>query len=399
MTRQYLPLLFLSAWTFASAQNEVKPQHERTEVQKPAPAAGAPAVDPSAQQPAKPEAPKSNAWFPVLEKDLGTVYQSGEATSRFPFQNPNNEAVQFRAFGASCSCSRAVIHIGDRRYEYSNKPKPNSLIRVTEDASGRKEEEVKEIEVAPHESGEVEVHMAMNGYAGKKTASLDIHCTDKALPYMKLEWHAKGERLFKFDPEFISMNLMSKTEVREFEFSITSQFEKDFNILKLDELGPEFKISSAKEMKDGVAVWKIRGTFGPAQHDYGGGGYLKVTTDVKSEPAFLYRIDARVTGPVEVKPANFVPLGVVKLGTGKTEKVTFEPMDGGALQVTSVKFEEVTIDAKFFTSHQSVDGKKAVVELEVSKDAPAGQFKGTMVVGLSHPTVKEKRIGFSGFVR
>ena len=127
--------------------------------------------------------------------------------------------------------------------------------------------------------------------------------------------------------------------------------------------------------------------------------YLKVTTDVKSEPAFLYRIDARVTGPVEVKPASFMPLGVVKLGAGKTEKVTFEPMDGGGLQVLSVKFEELTIDAKYLTSHPSMDGKKAVVELEVSKDAPAGQFKGTMVVGLSHPTVKEKRIGFSGFVR
>ena len=45
------------------------------------------------------------------------------------------------------------------------------------------------------------------------------------------------------------------------------------------------------------------------------------------------------------------------------------------------------------------DGKKLIVEVEIADNAPTGMLKGELVVGLNHPSVKDKRIMFNGFVR
>lgn len=377
-------LLLLALSASAVAQNEAK-------------------VDPNAPKAggeAKPQGgAKGNAWFPILDQDLGTYFHHEEAVGHFPFQNPKAEAVQIKSFGASCQCSRAVILIGGRRYEYSNKPTPNMLIRVTQDATGRKEERVSQIDVAPNESGEVEVHMEMSGYTGIKQASLDIHTTDKDLPFTKLQWHATGAQMFVMSPADVNLNQMSWTEKREFTVTVTSPIQKDFNVTKMDDAGPDFHVTYEKEMKEGAAIWTIRGTYGPIASEAGGGGVLKFYTDMKGESSFMVRVQALVTGPLDIKPGSYIGFGMIKRGAVRTEKVTFEPNDGSDLQATDIKFEGSTVDARFLTAKQSKDGKKLIIELEVAKDVPVGLLRGVLVVGLNHPAVKERKVTFNGYVR
>jgi hypothetical protein len=342
---------------------------------------------------------KANTWFSILDQDLGTYFHHEEAVGHFPFQNPSNEPFQFKSFGASCQCSRALIRVGGRHYEYSNKPTPNMLVRITEDATGKKEERVSQIDVGANEAGEVEVHMDMAGHTGIKQASLDVHTTDPVTPFTKLQWHATGAQMFVLSPADINLNQMSWNESREFSLVVTSPVNKDFNIIKMDDAGPDFHVAYDKEVKDGAAVWTIHGTYGPIASEAGGGGALKFYTDLKGETTFMVRVQALVTGPLDVKPGSFLPLGRIKKGTARSEKITFEPNDGSDLDATSVKFDDSSVDVKFLSYKTTKDGKKLIVEIEVSKDAPTGLLKGTVVVGLNHAAVKERKITFNGFIR
>jgi hypothetical protein len=106
-----------------------------------------------------------------------------------------------------------------------------------------------------------------------------------------------------------------------------------------------------------------------------------------------------VQGPLEVKPGGFLPLGLVRKGTGVKKEIVFEPNDGFALEATALKFEKMSMDGQFVTASQRKDGNKLVVELLISDQAPTGMLKGELVVELNHPLVKDKRIMFNGFVR
>jgi hypothetical protein len=352
-------------------------------------------------QEAKPTgASRGNAWFEVSDQDLGTYFNHEEAVGHFMFKNPNDQAVEWKTLTASCQCSRAVILIGKRRYEYSNKPTPNMLVRVTQDTSGRHEERVSQIEIEPKEAGEVEVHMEMQAANGTKSASLDIHTTDSITPMTKLSWRATGAQMFVVSPPDVNLNQMTWNEKREFSVTVTSPIQRDFTITHMDDAGKDFDVKYDKVVKDGAAVYTIHGTYGPVTAEgNSGGGVLKFYTDMKGDPTFLVRVQAIVTGPMDLKPGSFLGLGMIHKGSGRTEKVTITPNDGSDLQATEIAFEGLSVESKYVTTHQSKVGKDLVIELEVAKDVPTGLLKGSMLVKLNHPAVKERKITFNGFVR
>jgi hypothetical protein len=111
------------------------------------------------------------------------------------------------------------------------------------------------------------------------------------------------------------------------------------------------------------------------------------------------RISAAILGPLEVKPGTFLTLGMIRKGQKRVEKVTFEPNDDSDLDATSIRLENLTMDPKFVTATKSKDGKKLIVELEISSDAPTGLLRGDLVVDLNHPAVPSRKILFNGFVR
>jgi hypothetical protein len=339
-----------------------------------------------------------NAWFPVVDRDLGTFFNHEQATGRFAFQNPKAEALVWKLLTASCQCSGATITVGERRYELRSKPQANALYRV---AVGKQTEDTKvtQIEVGPKEAGEVEVHMEMHGIVGPKQASIAIHTTDAETPMINLSFRATGAQMFVVTPGDVSLNQMTWNEKREFSVSVTSPVQKDFTITRMDEPGKDFKVAYEKDLKDGVATWTIRGTYGPVSDEPGGGGVLKFYTDLKGDATFTVRVSATVRGPLEVTPGTFLSLGMIRKGSKKLEKVVFEPNDGTDLAAGKIRIEGLTVDPQYVTTHTSKDGNKLVVELEVSADAPKGLLRGDLVVELNHPVIKEKKILFNGFIR
>ncbi|MBK8101268.1 MAG: hypothetical protein IPK26_29655 [Planctomycetes bacterium] len=363
---------------------------------------GQPAVAPQPGVP-QPGTQKGNSWFPVTDADLGVKFHHEEARHVFPFKNPTGKAIEWKNLTGSCTCSKAVITIGNgdtlRRYELSPRPVPNTLTRYAKEGGVEKAEVVKQITLGPGDEGQVEVHMEMHGITGVKQASLDMHTTDPELPMVKLKWHATGAQLFVLSPPEVNLNQMTWNEKREFTVTVTSPVQKDFNITRIEDQPKDFDVKWEKAMRDGIATWTISGTYGPITQENAAGGVVKFFTDLQGEPNFLVRVMAMVKGPLEVKPGGFLTLGMIRKGTAKTEKIVFEPNDGSNLEATAIRFEKLTIDEKFITATPSKDGNKLVVTIDISGEAPAGLLRGDVVVELNHPAMKDKRILFNGFIR
>jgi hypothetical protein len=340
-----------------------------------------------------------NAWFPVTDLDLGTYFGHEEAVGSFRFKNPKGVPVQWRNLTGSCTCTKAVIRVGDRRYELVSRPE-KQLLRVTKNPAGQDVREVvQQITVGPDEEGEVEVHMEMVGISGPRQATLDIHSTDEKLQQIRLKWHATGAQMFVISPAEVNLNKMTWNETKEFTVTVTSPLHKDFNIKRMDPADKAFTVTWDKTMNGDAAVWTIKGKYGPLDGEAGGGGVLKFYSDIQGESSFLVRVMAFVQGPFEVKPGGFLPLGRIQKGTEFRKEVVFEPNDGTKLEATKMTFEKMTMAQEFVTASQKVVDGKLVVELHVSPQAPLGLLKGELLVELNHPKVKEKRIIFNGFVR
>lgn len=371
---------------------------------KPAPGtvAPAPAIRPEPPKTGQPgvQLPAGgNSWFPATNKDLGTYFGTGEAVGSFPFKNPTNTAVDWKQLTGSCQCAKAIVRVGGRTYELSSKPTPNQLMRVTK-VPGQPDqvERVQQISIEAGAEGEVEVHLDMNQITGPKQASLDIHTSDPALSHMKLNFNATGAQLFTVSPAEVQLNKMVWSESREFTVTVSSPIQKQWSILRMDEV-KGFTTAWEKAEADGKTTWTIRGTYGPVDADSQGGGTLKFYTDVQNGSSFTVRVAAFIQGPLEVKPGGFLPYGLVRKGTAGKKEVVFEPNDDTDLQATSLVFEKLSVPADTVVARTRKDGKKLIVEVEITDKAPKGMLKGELVVNLNHPAVKDKRIMFNGFVR
>lgn len=374
------------------AQDAKKP-----DAQAPAPVVQPTAVKPGAGLP--PQAAGGNAWFPVTNKDLGTYFGTGEAVGIFHFKNPNDTPIDWKQLTGSCQCAKATVRVGDRIYELSSKPTPNQLMRVTKVAGQPdKVERVQQIQIEAGATGEVEVHMDMNQITGPKQASLDIHTSDPALSHMKINFTATGAQLFAVSPTEVNLNKMVWDETREFTVTVTSPIQKQWNIVRMDEV-KSFSATWEKAEADGKTTWTIKGKYGPVDQDSQGGGVLKFYTDVQGSASFSVRVAAFVQGPLEVKPGAFLTYGLVRKGSSGKKEVVFEPNDEFDLQATSLTFDKLSVSPDALVARSRKDGKKLIVELEISDKAPGGMVKGELVVALNHPLVKEKRIMFNGFVR
>ena len=402
MNCKLLSMLLVALPVMGTAQS--KPEDLKGRAQAVEPETKGPAGTTAVRLGAK-RRPQPNAWFPVTNQDLGTYFNNEEAKGIFKFKNPHEETLVFKHLAGSCQCSKAIITVGDRKYELAKEKGGNPLRRLEKGPKGFVRVPVTQIEVGAGEEGEVEVHMVMTGIQGPRQATLDIHTTDRELPQIRLKWSATGAKTFVLSPKEVNFNQMTWSETRDFTVTVTSPVSPDFNITKMDEAAEGFDVSYEKRLdadpSGSGAVrtsWIISGTYSPTGGDTVGGGVLKFHTDVRGA-SFLLRVSAMVQGPLEVKPGSFLTLGMIRSGKSKAEKVTFQPNDDTDLAVTKISFERLTVDPKFITTRTSKDGKNLLVELEVSKDTPRGLLRGDMIVELNHPAVKSKKILFNGYVR
>lgn len=364
-----------------------------------------PPKGPSVHAPApaepRPNPQSGNSWFTATDLDMGTFFGHEEAVGVFRFKNPRDKEVAWTNLQGSCTCTRAVIRLGDRRYELTAKPE-RQLVRITRAAGGNESREpVQQILIEAGEAGEVEVHMDMHGVTGPKSANLDIHTTDDLLQQIKLKWQATGAQMFLISPADVNLNTMVWNDVKDFTVTVTSGLVKDFNILRMEPADTAFKVAYEKSMNGENAVWTIRGTYGPCEGEAPSGGILKFYTDIQGDSSFSIRVAATVKGPLELSPGGFLMFGRIQKGAGAQQSVVFTPNDGVDLQATKLTFEKLTMAQEFLTARSVVDAatKKLTVEVVVSDKAPLGLVRGELLVELNHPRIKEKRIQFNGFVR
>ncbi len=340
-----------------------------------------------------------NPWFPSTEQDFGTHYSQDTVIGRFPFANPNDAEIEWRSLQGSCQCSRAVITIGADLYRYSKKPNPE-IRRVIREGGKEREEVVTLIKVPAKATGEIEVQMELGGVPGPRQADLAIHTTDASLPMIKLKWSATGAQVFIVTPQEVNLNQMVWNEKREFQVTVQSPIQPDFEITGFDESNKDFTVRYEKAQNEqGVATWTIFGTYQPSSAEALGGGQLKFFTNVPGQTQISVRVSAAILGPLELKPGTFLSLGMIRKGTKRIERATFEPNDNTDLDALAIKLENLTVDPKFVATRKVKDGKKLIVELEVLDTAPAGLLRGEMLVELNHPAVPNKKILFNGFVR
>jgi hypothetical protein len=385
-----LATILLLACSAAAQQQPALPP------QKPLPPAAAQA---GKQMPLDPSryAAAAVAWFPSLESTLEVKAEMSEAKHVFAFQNPRSQSIDWTAITGSCTCSSAVILVGDRRYELRSKEK--KLYRVTGQPGAEESTQVTTIPVAAGESGQVEMHVDTHGAKGQKLVSLDIQTTDPAVPVMRLQLRANIESVFTVTPPALGLGIVPLGEERRFSVQVTS-IAKDFAITEL--LPPPKGLTATFEQStqpgpDGKAVWVIQGalrldTPGPTNLT------LQFKTNQPAAPTLQLPLHANAQALVEVKP-SILTVGRVKQGQGTKAKVTFTAADGRTLNATALRLENLNVAAEFVTLRSTHEGKDLVVELEVSEKAPIGLMKGDVVVDLDHPSVKQKRLAFNAFVR
>ncbi len=346
-----------------------------------------------------------NSWFENTDLDLGTYFHHEHAVGKYKFKNPTDKVQEWRNLTGSCTCSQAFIRFaagtgdGVVHQEFELTGKPASLYRVTQGPNGPEKVKVTTLDVPPGAEGEVEVHMEMNGITGVREASLDIYTTDPELPLSKLKFRATGAVMFQLVPNEVNLNKMTWNQQKDWSVQVTSPVQKDFNITGHDPLPPDMTVAYEKVMNGDTATWTIRGTYGPLKAETGGGGVINFRSDLRGNPTFQVRVLAFVEGPLEVKPGTFLTMGMIKHGTEKVSRVSFEPNDGTDLEAVTLRFEKLSVDEKFVTARTIKEGKVLHVEVDISKDAPTGLLRGDLVVELNHPAIKEKRILFNGFVR
>ncbi|HEB53557.1 MAG TPA: hypothetical protein ENI87_09925 [bacterium] len=357
--------------------------------------------EPSSVQKPRPgtKASGGNSWFPVTVRELGTFYGQGEAVGVFQFTNPHDQEIEWRGLTPSCQCAKAEIRIGDRIYRVITKPQKRLVRVISRDGQPDKLENVRSITIGPKESGEVETRLNMHNITGGKSATLDIHSTDPVEPHIKLTFRATGAQLFQVSPKEVNLNKMTWNETREFTARVSSTVQKDWEILAMDDAGEAFDVSWEKVQNGENTSYVIHGKYSPGDSEHAGGGVLKFRTNVNGTATFSLRVLAFVQGPLEVKPGGFLTLGLIRRGKPISKKVEFIPNDGVDLQATELVFEKTSLAKEFIQAKPSKDGKKLVIELSVSDNAPKGLVRGELVVKLNHPLVKEKRILFNGFVR
>ena len=348
------------------------------------------------------KSPEPNEWFERTRLDLGTYYQDEQAVGRFKFKNPRAAEQRITSIQQSCACSKALVHVGDKRtYEINNTPQAGAIWRVGKKADGTDDRErVSFITVGAEESGEVEVHMTMGGIQGAKDATIDLHTSDDKLPAAKLLFRATGAVFFVIDPPEWHLNEMTWSDKREFRFEISSPIEKNWEIVAMDPIASKkMEATYEKEMRGDKTVWVVKGTYGPGVDERDSGGQITFRTSVRDKTVTC-KVSAMVKGPLEMKPGGFLNLGVIPAGKGKSEKITLIPNGDFDLQATKLEPDRVSVEPGMVSFASSKDQKSLVVELSISPEVKKNTVvRGTLKIHLNHPACPLKEVQFTGFVR
>lgn len=348
-----------------------------------------------AQQPG--DAPRP--WVQQPEIDLGTHLEGEVAKGRWDFKNPDDAPHEFKHLQPSCTCSKAVVHVGGARFVLENQPRPNSIYRVEETDGGEVKELVEAVPIGPGEEGYIDFEVDLRGVNGKKEASVVVQTDDEQNRVINLKATATATQFFLVMPAEINLNKMSWKEQRQFSARITSPIQPDFEITGVQKpLPDQMKVEYRKELRDGAATWIVEGTYGPNVDPRAGGGIVTFDTNVQNRQVQL-RVMAWIEGPLDVRPGGFVAFGLIRKGEGASKTVEFEPNDDFDLQIEDVKLDNLTIDEDLVSIETSKDGKVCKLKITISPDSPRRLVRGDVTVKLNHPAAQVQELQFNGFVR
>ena len=359
----------------------------------------------SRAQPEPPPSPPrttlpSNAWFKVVDQDLGTVFTDDEVVARFAFTNPRDKNHQLSQLLMSCACTSGTITLGDCTYDLATDKKTRRVVRNADGTETR--EEVTHIDVAPGQTGEIAIRMKMEGMAGPRDAKLTAKTTDPEVPLVVLKWRALGAQYLAVDPPTVVLENKSRTDQHPFEFKISSPRKRDFNLTGHEPLPADMVVTEFTKKREGdKTYWVVKGTYGPVADAKAMGGTMVFKTDYDDRTVNL-RVIAILLEPVTMSPKGFLSMGVIKKSEGKSTDIRLTPAGDYDLQVEKLELVRLRLaesQRDMVRFEHRKDGKDVVVSIRVMAGMEPAYLNGLLRIHLNHPSAKTRDVMFNGFVR
>lgn len=348
-------------------------------------------------QGSKPSAKDSN-WFEKIYIDAGSYMEGETAVSEFHFQNPRDEIQYIKELIPNCQCEKATVLVGGRRFTVEDEPVKGALFELLWVDGKETKKRVNKIPIEAGQSGVIRVQMDLRGARGSKEATVMVRTTDNRAPVSNLRTRARAMQFFTVLPREINLNKMTWEDKREFTCRISSSVQDDFEITGHDPLPANMAIEYEKEMRNGKAVWQLKGTYGPGADPRSGGGVIHLHTSLK-EKKIEIRVVAFVQGPLQITPGTFIPFGLVRMGKGASKEILIESTNDFDLEFVEVKLSGLSMPEEFITVEQVKQGKALKLIIRISPDTPRQMIRGDIVVKLNHPAAEIQEFQFNGFVR
>lgn len=337
---------------------------------------------------------ETRRWFANAAQEAEAAVGESEVVGVFAFANPNDRAIDWRALESSCACTRALIAIGDRRYEWT--PKPAKIEQLFQRGEGKPlRVEVRSVPVGPHEHGELRLVVDVLGSGSHKSVKFDVHTTDDATPMARVSFEARSKVLFTVAPASVDLGVLQPGATADFTVALASAVRPDFEVKDV-ELPPGVTAKWSKATTEQGPVWRIVGRY--AGDETRTGGPMKVETDIPGATTISVMVRARIQPPVEVTP-GFAQFGLVRQGQKASRSFRLVPHDGTKIAVRNIRFANLTVAEGVVTATHHLDGDAIVVDLEVGATAPPGIVRGDCILEIDHPTRTTHTVKFAGYVR
>jgi|GEM_PF-4136656 hypothetical protein len=301
--------------------------------------------------------PRAVVALPVWK--FGSLPQFSQAKHEFIIKNEGNAALKITQVIPSCSCAAAV-------------PEKN--------------------EIAPGDQTAVQVNLDTKNFMGALTKIVTVMCNDPRQPQIVLTVTGEVQPPYAVLPREVNLGRVARAtpgDGGDFAVHLTRGVEVKIvdvicgnpmvEIVKVGGLEPQPDGSSKQaykaRLKTGVPVGLLRES-------------ITVRTDFGNLQTTTITLAATVEGEVTLSPTSF-SLGRPKLGEGATKEILVTKGGPTGMHIAGVEATPKDVFAAEVAEEEA--GRRWRVQVHVSKSAPKGYHRGTIIIRTDVPGEQQLR--------
>jgi len=313
--------------------------------------------------------------FEKTQVDLGTIPEGQKGTFTFPFKNAGKSDLEILEVQKTCGCTRA---------------------------------ETTKTTLKPGESAEIEGDLDTTHRSGKQVKTIHVKSNDPKNPDTTLRFEATIQKQVDVQPPSVHFAGLDLGETGKQELKITNLTDKPMKVLGIDSSDEErVKVALlsplAEEGKEGESA-PVMGedqpvlaevTVEPRQEMGSFNAMVTILTDSPAKPKIQVSVYGRVSGDLEVYPANLF-FGVVRDAAPTTRTVTISSRSGLPFKITKLETEGVPLKV----SQEPLESKEGY-RLKVGIDGELETLRNSGKIHLetTHPKQKDVDINVTAWVR